>query len=76
MASASSPTIASRVGMALTRVVVPLWVLSGAVFKLREPTPTNLPSSFVSAAKDWNIDLGLMLSTLIGLEFLQGRPER
>ena len=70
MASASSPSIVSLLGLAVTRVVVPLWVLSGAVFKLIERTPANLPSSFVRAAKDWNIDLGLMLPTLIGLEFL------
>ncbi len=70
MTSASLPSVASRVGLVLTRVVVPLWVLSGAIFKLIERTPLNLPSSFVSAAKDWNIDLGLMLPTLIGLEFL------
>ena len=66
-------TFSNRIGFILTRVVVPLWVLTGAVFKLYERTPANLPSVILRAArasKDHQIDLDIMLRTLIGLELL------
>ncbi|MHC4992562.1 MAG: MauE/DoxX family redox-associated membrane protein [Planctomycetota bacterium] len=60
----------AKIGFALTRIVVPLWILAGAAFKLFERTPSNLPSQFVETAKTLGIDLGLLLRTLISLEFL------
>lgn len=66
----SFTSIASSVGPALARVVVPMWVLSGAAFKLIERTPSNLPGSFLAVARQWDVDLWLLLRTLIGLEFL------
>jgi hypothetical protein len=67
-ATSLSPT--QWIGSALTRVAVPLWILTGAVFKLVERTPSNLPSRIVKTAKDLNLDLGLVLRSLIGLELL------
>lgn len=61
---------AETVGVVLSRIVVPLWILMGAVFKLIERTPSNLPSSFVAGARDLGIDLGLLLRTLIALELI------
>jgi hypothetical protein len=60
----------STLGTVLTRVVVPLWVLMGAVFKLYERSPSNLPSGIVKAAKVNDVDLHILLAVLISLEFL------
>lgn len=62
-------TTANWIGFALSRVVVPLWVLAGASFKLYERTPTNLPSVIVKTARDMQLDLDQLLRVLIGLEF-------
>ena len=55
---------------ALIRVIVPLWILTGAVFKLWEFTPTTLPKTIRETAHDLGVDLYVLLPTLIGLEFL------
>src|SRR5262245_35452257 len=68
--SSAFGTISNRVGFALSRVVVPLWVLTGAAFKLYERTPANLPSVILKTAKENQIDLEMLLRTLIGLELL------
>lgn len=60
--------IAEKIGFALSRIIVPLWVLIGAAAKLWMGNPTLLPQSFVSFGRDASINLGLMLYTLIGLE--------
>ena len=65
----NSPT-AGVIGILLMRVIVPLWVLAGAIFKLAERVPGNLPQQMVNYFKQQHIDLGLALRTLIGLEFL------
>lgn len=75
-ANGSSFSASQWIGTVLTRLVVPLWVLTGAVFKLVERTPSNLPSQIVTAVKDANrdlgmsLDLGMVLRSLIGLEFV------
>ncbi len=61
---------ARQIGRVLARAVVPAWVLTGAVFKLVERTPNNLPSQIVSTARDLGVDLDILLRTLIGLEFM------
>lgn len=57
-----------KTGLALSRVIVPLWVLTGAVVKLMAGSPNNLPQNFVDFGRDAGINLGHMLYTLIGLE--------
>lgn len=69
-ANGSSFSASQWIGTVLTRLVVPLWVLTGAVFKLVERTPSNLPSQIVKLAKDQQLDLALVLRLLIGLEFV------
>jgi hypothetical protein len=71
----------AQIGFALCRIVVPLWVLAGAAFKLYERTPSNLPSGILDTARKLNIEslaqaisynsggLDLLLRVLIGLEF-------
>lgn len=58
----------NTIGLALTRIVVPLWILAGAVFKLYDRTPQNLPSGIRAVARMWSIDLELLMRSLIGLE--------
>ena len=58
-------------GCFLTRILVPLWILTGATFKLFAQTPSTLPLyTILNPAKDRGIDLGILLNMLIGLEFL------
>ncbi len=70
MASTNAPASpTSLIGLILCRMVVPLWVAAGATVKLFSGSPGNLPSTFVSFARETGIDLGFLLYTLIGLEF-------
>jgi len=66
----TSITPGARFGFALTRLVVPLWVLAGAVFKLIEHTPKNLPTQIWQRGIDFGIDLHVLLATLIIIEFI------
>lgn len=61
---------AGTIGTLLCRGVVPLWILTGAVFKLVERDPKNLPKNIVENAMKLDLDLFVLLRTLIGLEFL------
>lgn len=62
---------AEKIGCLLTRVLVPLWILTGATFKLFSQTPSTLPKfTIFDPAASHNIDLGILLNVLIGLEFL------
>ncbi len=55
----------------LSRVIVPAWVAMGALFKLSEATPQNLPPKTVLwAAGKLQLDLYHVLATVIGVEFL------
>jgi hypothetical protein len=56
------------IGLVLCRIIVPLWVLAGAAFKLYERTPSNLPSGIRAVAKLAAIDLNFLMRVLIGLE--------
>ena len=61
-------SIRGKVGTILCRIVVPAWVLTGAVFKLLSGTPATLPQLFQSTAKDLGIAMDPLLYTLIALE--------
>lgn len=61
--------VVEKTGFALSRIIVPLWVLTGATVKLMAGSPTNLPQNFVDFGRNAGINLGHMLYTLIGLEF-------
>ena len=66
----SKGTWPNIIGFLLTRLVIPLWVLSGAVFKLLEKSPRTLPkATFLDPASQYDIDLYLLLAILISLEF-------
>lgn len=61
-------SIWGTVGLVLVRLVVPLWVLAGAIFKLVERTPANLPSGMRAVANSTHLDLELLMRLLIGAE--------
>ena len=59
------------IGMLLSRIIVPLWVLSGALFKLIETSPRTLPKmSILNPAAHFGLDLYWLLAVLISLEFI------
>ena len=61
----------ARIGQILSRVIVPAWVLTGAVFKFMEATPRNLPGKTILTLADrFSLDLNWTLAVLIGLEFM------
>lgn len=60
--------LTEKIGLVLCRVIVPLWILMGVVFKLKAGDPRLLPGVIWQTARDWGVDLGTLLYTLIGLE--------
>ena len=58
-------------GLALCRILVPGWVLLGAVIKLSEADPHTLPAKTILALAG-RIDIGhdLLLATLVALELM------
>lgn len=68
MALPSGP-FAERIGFALCRVIVPLWVFTGATFKLVEKTPRLLPQSIWETGADLGVNLYWLLFVLVALEF-------
>ena len=69
--TAPNRSTSGTIGWLLCRVIVPLWVLTGAVFKLAESSPRLLPKeTILKVAASVGSDLYLVLATLIALEFL------
>ncbi|MEM7245989.1 MAG: hypothetical protein AAF533_11645 [Acidobacteriota bacterium] len=62
--------LASRIGFVVTRIIVPLWILAGALLKLAEHTPKLLPKNIWTKAASAGIDLYWLLAILVALEFL------
>ncbi len=55
----------------MSRVIVPGWVLTGAVFKLVEASPLTLPPKTILLLADRaGIDLYILLAVLVGLEIM------
>lgn len=70
VAAQSVATSRNRFGTILVRLVVPLWVLAGAAFKLYERNPGNLPSVIRDISRSFGLEnLDLLLRVLIGCEF-------
>jgi len=55
-------------GFLMCRIVVPLWILTGVVFKLSAVTPKKLPGTMVDIAMEQGIDLFQLLWVLVSLE--------
>lgn len=62
--------ITGTIGIILVRIVVPLWVLSGALFKITERSPSLLPKNFMLQVEALGIDLYWALALLIAFEFI------
>lgn len=66
---AAGTTPSEMIGAILARLVVPAWVLAGALFKLYERDPKNLPSVILAAARAIGFNnLDQLLRLLIGCE--------
>jgi hypothetical protein len=66
----SSP-LSAKIGWTLTRLVVPLWVLTGAFFKLAHTSPRTLPKeTILDVADQVGLNLYYLLAALIGLEIV------
>jgi hypothetical protein len=66
----SASTISSTLGILLTRLAVPGWLLTGALFKLYYRSPRSLPETIWRNADDMGINLDLLLRGIIGLELI------
>ena len=63
-------TKAGTIGLILVRVIVPLWVLAGALFKITERSPKLLPNDFLHQVNTLGLDLYWVLAVLIAIEFI------
>lgn len=61
-------TVGARVAIVLARVVVPLWLLTGAVLKLADGSPRHLPVALIEWLGPLGIDLGFVLKFSIVVE--------
>lgn len=68
--SEEARNLKSTLGLLLCRVIVPVWVLTGATLKFIKASPSTLPQNFLKVADTWGINLNVLLATLISLEFL------
>jgi len=66
----SASTISSALGVLLTRLAVPGWLLTGALFKLYYRSPRSLPETIWKNAHDMGINLDVLLRGIIGLELI------
>lgn len=60
--------MSATVAILLARVVVPLWLLVGAVLKLADASPTHLPVALIRWAGALGVDLGFVLRFSIAVE--------
>jgi hypothetical protein len=76
-------TVSATVAIGLARVVVPLWLLVGAILKLVDGSPRHLPLALVEWLGPLGIDLGFVLRfsivvelTVVGVMWLLPRLAR
>ena len=62
--------IAGAAAVVLTRVVVPLWLLTAAVLKLIDLSPTHLPAALIRWAGGLGVDLVFLLRFSIAVELI------
>lgn len=59
-----------RIGVVATQVVLPIWLLVGAYFKLADLSPANLPVVLVKGLGSLGIDLNFVLRFSISVELI------
>ncbi len=57
-------------GWILLRVIVPVWLVTGAAFKFLENTPSNLPEPVIKMAGLLGLDLGFVLHYAVAVELV------
>jgi hypothetical protein len=62
--------MAGATAVVLARVVVPLWLLTGAVLKLIDLSPTHLPAALIKSAGALGVDLVFVLRFSIAVELI------
>lgn len=55
-------------GLVLIRIVVPVWILAGALFKFASRDPALLPKQFRALLHGIGLDLKISLAILLGIE--------
>jgi hypothetical protein len=60
----------SSVAVLLTRVVIPLWLGTGAILKLMDGSPSNLPAALVKWLGGLGVDLRFVLEFSIAAELI------
>ncbi len=59
-----------RLGWVILRVLVPAWLVTGAVFKLLENTPSSLPEPVIKIAGSLGLDLSFVLHYSVAVELV------
>jgi len=57
-------------GVVVTRLVFPIWLLSGAILKLVDRSPANLPAALVKGLGGLGLDLAFVLRYSIAVELV------
>jgi hypothetical protein len=63
-------SIGGSIAVLLARVVIPLWLLAGAVLKLMDLSPTHLPAAIISWLGGLGVDLMFVLRFNIAVELV------
>ena len=66
----TSGGIRGTIAVALARVVVPLWLLTGAVLKLMDMSPAHLPAAMIKWCGALDVDLMFVLRFTIAAELI------
>lgn len=60
--------LAGLPGLLVTRLLVPLWLLAGALLKLADVSPTHLPTALIAWLGPLGVDLGFVVRFTIAVE--------
>jgi len=66
----SSSSLRSTAAVLIARVVIPLWLGTGAVLKLLDGSPSNLPAAIVKGLGGNGLDLRFVLEFSIAMELI------
>jgi hypothetical protein len=65
-----SPTISARLGVVVTRVLVPLWLAAGVVLALKDASPSHMPHALITWLAPTGLDLNFVLRFGAGVELV------
>lgn len=63
-------SLAATAGVVVTRVLFPVWLLTGAILKLVDLSPANLPAALVRGLGGLGVDLAFVLRYSIAVELV------